>query len=96
MIVSSVELPKITRELDTANAPGYTIIRQVSGKGFRGMSFEDDAMNSIANAYVIVFCPPEQTRALVEAIKPILNKFGGHCFVSEVQEISSVRCIATL
>lgn len=96
IVSDSVELAKIVEALKEAGASSYTIIHNVESKGIKGTVFDDSAVTMLDNAYVIAFCPPEKLKALAEAIRPILNKFGGSCWISEVTEIRSVRCISSL
>jgi nitrogen regulatory protein PII len=91
----SVELTKIVKGLEKAGVTKYTVIRNVSGKGVKGSTGSDLEMTMIENDYVIAFCSPELIKPVVEAIKPILNKFGGACYISDSMEVSSVRCVAS-
>ena len=90
ILVDSAELPKILTGLDNAGVPGHTVIRNVVGK-----SPGADA-TQLDNVYVIAFCLPDRVKPLVENIRPILNKFGGTCYISDAMEIKSVRCVASL
>ena len=97
IISDSIELNKILAGLKTAGVVNYTVIRNVSGTGGRGNRDSSDLdMMSIENDYVIAFCLPEQVKTVAEVIRPILNKFGGTCYVSDAIEIKSMRCIASL
>jgi len=93
IIVNSVELPKILDSLEHSGIHGHAVIRNVSAKGLRETN-EDLDMMLDDNAYIIAFCMPEQIESVVGHIRPILNKFGGTCYVSDVMEIRSVKCIA--
>lgn len=95
IIANSFELGKLLDALEQAGITGHAVIRNVAGKGFRGGS-EDLDMTMLDNVYVIAFCAPENIKPVVESIRPILNKFGGTCYVSDVMEIRSVRCIASM
>ena len=90
VLVDSVELTKILAGLDKAGVPGHTVIRNVVGR-----SPGADA-TQLDNVYVIAFCDPDQVKHVVENIRPILNKFGGGCYISDAMEIKSVRCVASL
>lgn len=95
IIANSVELGKILDGLDKSGVHGHAVIRNVAGKGLRGGS-EDLDMTMLDNVYIIAFCMPEQIKAVIENVRPLLNKFGGACYVSDVMEIRSVRCVASL
>jgi nitrogen regulatory protein PII len=96
IVSDSVELGKILRSLDKADVSSYTIIRNVAGKGVTGRLYEDSAVTDLDNVYVIAFCLPDQVKPVVEGIKPILNKFGGSCWISDVMEVRSVKCVASM
>lgn len=86
----SVELAKILDGLDKAGVTEHTVIRNVVSKTRRIEATELD------NVYVIAFCLSDSVKTVVENIRPILNKFGGACYISDVMEIRSVRCVASL
>ncbi|WP_421656643.1 P-II family nitrogen regulator [Leptothermofonsia sp. ETS-13] len=96
IISDSVEMGKIVEALKKAGVTSYTVIHNVESKGIKGTVFDDSSVTMLDNAYVIAFCPPEKAKSVVEVVRPILNKFGGSCWISEVMEIRSVRCIASM
>lgn len=95
VIANSVELGKILDGLKQGGVSGHIVIRNVAGQGLRGGS-EDLEMTMLDNIYVIAFCAPEKIKPAMEAIRPILNKFGGSCYISDAMEIRSTRCVASL
>ena len=95
IIANSFELGRILDGLRKAEVTGYLLLRNVAGQGLRGGS-EDLDMTMLDNVYVIAFCAPEKIKATVEIIRPILNKFGGTCYVSDAMEIRSMRCVASM
>ncbi|NJO79216.1 MAG: P-II family nitrogen regulator [Cyanobacteria bacterium RM1_2_2] len=97
IIANSRELAKILEALEKSGVHGHAVIRNVAGKGLRGDDANEDLdMTMLDNVYILAFCMPDQIKPVVETIRPILNKFGGTCYVSDVMEIRSVRCIASL
>jgi nitrogen regulatory protein PII len=95
IIANSFELSKILESLDKSGIHGHAVIRNVAGKGLRDDA-EDLDMTMLDNVYIIAFCAPEQLKTVVENVRPLLNKFGGTCYISDVMEIRSVKCIASL
>ena len=95
IIANSFELGKILDGLDKSGVNGHIVIRNVAGKGLGGTR-EDLDMTMLDNVYIIAFCMPEQIKPVVENIKPLLNKFGGTCYISDVMEVGSVRCVASM
>ncbi|KGF72328.1 nitrogen regulatory protein P-II [Neosynechococcus sphagnicola sy1] len=94
IIANSFELEKIVDGLDKSGVHGHAVIRNVAGKGLRDS--EDLDMTMLDNVYIIAFCMPDQAKAVVENVRPLLNKFGGTCYISDVMEIRSVKCVASL
>lgn len=92
IIANSFELGKILDSLDKSGVHSHTVIRNVAGKGLR----EDLDLTMLDNVYIIAFCMPEHVKAVVENVQPLLNRFGGTCYISDVMEIRSVRCVASL
>jgi nitrogen regulatory protein PII len=95
IIANSFELGKILDGLKQAGVSGHLVIRNVAGQGLSGSS-EDLDLTMLDNVYVIAFCPPEKIKPVVEIIRPILNKFGGTCYISDAMEIRSTRCVASM
>ncbi len=95
IIANSFELGRILDGLSKSGVHGHAVIRNVAGKGLREGT-EDLDMTMLDNVYIIAFCMPDQLKTVVENVRPLLNKFGGTCYVSDVMEISSVKCVASL
>lgn len=93
IIASSFELGKILEALDKSGVRGHAVIRNVAGKGLSGNT-EDLDFTMLDNVYIIGFCNPELLQTLVTNIRPLLNKFGGTCYVTDAQEIRSVQCVS--
>jgi nitrogen regulatory protein PII len=95
IIANALELARILESLEKTGVHGHAVIRNVAGKGLRGNN-EDLDMTMLDNVYILAFCMPDQIEPVVESIRLLLNKFGGTCYVSDVMEIRSVRCVASL
>ncbi|MFM7887469.1 MAG: P-II family nitrogen regulator [Pseudanabaena sp.] len=96
IVSDSVESHKITKVLETVGVLNYTVIRNVIGKGVSGTNSGDLDMSMLENDYVIAFFVADKTTSLVEQLKPIINKFGGACYISDAMEIRSIQCVASL
>ncbi len=96
ILSDSVELAKILAGLEQVGVSSYTVIRNVVGRGVQGTVFDDSAVTMLDNAFVIAFCFPDQVKPVIEIIRPILNKFGGSCWISDATEIRSVRCVSSM
>jgi nitrogen regulatory protein PII len=95
IIANSFELGKILDGLKQAEITGHIVIRNVAGQGLSGSS-EDLDFTRLDNIYIIAFCSPDKIKPAVEIIRPILNKFGGTCYISDTMEIRSTQCVASL
>jgi nitrogen regulatory protein PII len=96
IISDSVESEKIIEILKKSGVSSYTVVRNVGGAGVKGTISSDLDMMRMENDYVLAVCAPEQVKAVAEGLKPIFNRFGGICLISDAMEIRSVRCIASL
>jgi nitrogen regulatory protein PII len=95
IISDSVELEKIVEILKKSGVSSYTVIRNVGGAGVKGTISSDLDMMGMENDYVLAICPPENVEAIAESLKPIFNRFGGVCLISDAIELRSVRCITS-
>ncbi|MBW4468239.1 MAG: P-II family nitrogen regulator [Pegethrix bostrychoides GSE-TBD4-15B] len=95
IIANALELAKILESFENTGIYSHVVIRNVAGKGLQGFS-EDLDMTMLDNVYILAFCMPDDIKPAVESIRAVLNKFGGSCYISEVMEIRSVRCVASL
>lgn len=85
IVIDSLELHKLLKILEQAGVSGYTVIRDAAGKGDRGARAGDQLTDVLKNSYIITTCAEEQLQPLVEAIRPLLKRFGGICLVSDAQ-----------
>ena len=83
IIVDSVELRRVSEVLDRLGVSGCSVIRDVRGKGDRGTRGGDELTDVFRNSYILTVCSLEQVDTVVEAIRPILKKWGGVCLVSD-------------
>ena len=87
IIMDSTGLGKIAKILETVGVSGYTVIRDVTGSGDRGLRPGDELTDVFKNTYVMTACPEEKVQQIVDAIRPVLKRFGGVCLVSDAQWI---------
>ncbi|MFM9041157.1 MAG: P-II family nitrogen regulator [Vulcanococcus sp.] len=88
LFISERELTKILEAIEAAGAPGYTVMKHVTGKGPHGSVSESMDFSGLgANAHVIVFCEPALLDGLRSALQPLLSYFGGMAYVSEAQPL---------
>lgn len=84
IIIESLEVGNITSILESINVSGYTIIKDIIGKGGRGNRLADELTDVFKNNYIIVVCDNDKALEIIEAIRPILKKVGGVTLLSDV------------
>jgi len=88
IIIDTSWIEDTIKILDSVSVSGYTIIKETSGKGDRGLSCPDIGC-SFSNSYIMTVCTNEkQLNNLVQKITPLLKKLGGVCLVTEAQWVN--------
>jgi hypothetical protein len=86
LFLNERELEKVCKAILKAGAPGYSVMRHVTGMGVGGeISEAMDFSNFGANAHVIVFCAADLLPGLREEVNPLLRRYGGVGFVSDAE-----------
>ncbi|WP_319422006.1 P-II family nitrogen regulator [Pleurocapsa sp. FMAR1] len=95
--MASKEVEKITKVLDAVKVSSYSIIRDVIGKSHLGTVSDDVNLGSskLSNVFIICYCSSDKVEPIVTKVKPILNKYGGVCYLFEAMEISSIHYVAS-
>jgi hypothetical protein len=91
IMADSGELHKLTKILNRTTGVTYTVIRNVVSHGVCGETDQSDI--ALENDYIIAFCDPDRAQPLLAELQPVLNRFGGACFMSEALEVKSMRCV---
>ncbi len=84
IIIDALEVEHVVKFLDEIGVSGYSIINDVIGKGHRGVRSGYEFADLFKNSYIMVVCDEKEMHRIVEAIRPIIKKFGGICIVSDV------------
>lgn len=71
--------------LSRAGVDGYTLIRGVTGSGERGLRRGDEISGVSNNHYILTTCAPEKLDAVVSELRPLLERAGGVCLVSDAR-----------
>ncbi|WP_419183589.1 P-II family nitrogen regulator [Scytonema hofmannii] len=89
IIVSTLELRKVIDVLDSIRGCGYTLIENASGKGERGVCY-NDLGREFSNSYISTICTTQkQLDYLIGDILPIIKRVGGICLVTETNSAIS-------
>jgi nitrogen regulatory protein PII len=87
IIISTLELEQVLSILDSVRVSGYTVIENTSGKGERGV-FYNDLGREFSNSYITAICTNQkQIDYVINDIIPILKRIGGICLVTEAHSI---------
>ena len=84
IILESVYLNRLIELFDKKEISGYTIIRDVEGKGITGIKSADEITDVFSNNYVFTVCDEDKLMNIVEDIRRFIKKYGGRCIVSDV------------
>lgn len=83
IIIVDLEIESVLDILNQVKVSGYTVIKNTSGKGDRGVA-NDDLGTVFSNSYIMTVCTNEkQLEQLVDTVTPLLRKIGGICLVTE-------------
>ena len=82
--IESIYLNRLIELFDRKEITGYTIIRDVEGKGITGIKSADEITDVFSNNYVFTVCDEDKLMNIVEDIRAFIKKYGGRCIVSDV------------
>lgn len=81
------EFPLVEQILESHGITGYMVLHDVEGKGNRHLDSVDALTGAPESRLIMTTCPPEAIDDLVEALRPILTRFGGACIVYDAQSL---------
>ncbi|CAD5963114.1 Nitrogen regulatory protein P-II [Planktothrix tepida] len=85
IIIDTFHIQDALNILDQVKVSGYTVIKDTSGKGDRGISCSDLECD-FTSSYIMTVCTNEkQLNTLIELIKPLLQKVGGVCLLTDAK-----------
>jgi nitrogen regulatory protein PII len=87
IIADEQEMHRILTGLEGVGVPGYTVIHNVTGKTPRATMADDLPISGLGNVYVLCFCSEPIAEKVTIVIVPILRKFGGVCYISDVVRV---------
>ena len=87
IVVESLKLKKMYNIIHKSKMPGYTIIPDVGGSGQTGRHDIEEVSDACRNSLITIICTPEEADRLTDEVRPIIQRHGGICFVSNVETI---------
>ena len=88
LFLNEREVEKVCKAMLMAGAPGYSVMRHVTGMGVGGEISEAMDFSSFgANAHVIIYCESEVLSRLREGVQPLLDYYGGVAFVADAHPL---------
>lgn len=88
IVIDSLHIHRIVEILERKGVSGYTIVKDVQGKGDRGIMAGDEVTDVFKNSYIFTVCDEKTSMEIAEEIKPLLKKIGGICIISDVLWVS--------
>lgn len=85
IVADARRIKEICRVLEDLRVSGYTVVPAVTGHGDRGIRSGDELSGVFENSLLLTTCAADELDDLVEAIRPVLKKFGGVCLVSDAR-----------
>jgi nitrogen regulatory protein PII len=85
IVTDALEMREVIAVLERVGISAYTLVKDVVGKGERGLQTGDDLTDVFKNSLLLTACPVEKLPPLIAAIRPILKKRGGICLVSDAE-----------
>ena len=83
IVIDAAHTPELIRVVKDAGVPGYTLLRDVQGSGDRGDRSGDGLSNVYRNCYLVTAVSEDIAQTLVEAIRPLLQRYGGVCLMTD-------------
>lgn len=88
IIVPNPEARPVLLLLEKHGIPHYSMIRDVSGRGDRGVQDGKGLSETFINVMIICYITPASFEAVKESLRTELSRFGGVAVVSDVDWLS--------
>lgn len=84
LVIRGDRLRYLEEEMTQAEITGYTIIRDVSGKGHHGFHGGRLVFNEKDSyAFILAVAPWEKVKKVIQSMKPLLEEDSGVMFISD-------------
>ena len=88
IVTLSLEIGRLCRALERVGVNAYTVIDDARGKGDRGIRGNDELSNVFKNSVLLTTCVPDDLDRVLDVVRPILQRFGGVCLVSDAHSLT--------
>lgn len=89
IVADSATATRILAALDQVGLYDYTVIKEVFGHGTRGERGGDPFFGTFDNNYILLVVSPDAAGRATEAIRPLIQRFGGICVVSDAARLEA-------
>lgn len=89
IILDYVVLNKLLQKLDELKVEGYSVIKDVMGKGSQGNRDGHGLMAGFKNCYVMLITHDDDIDKIINGVNPLIKSFGGLCVVTNVEKFVS-------
>ena len=89
LIIESVYINRLLELFKKHSIIGYTIIKNIEGRGGHGLKTADDVSDVFTNIYVFTVCEENVFLAMKEEIRSFVTKYGGKCIITDAMVILS-------
>jgi hypothetical protein len=87
ILTGAQEFSLIEQVLERHGITGYMVLDGVHGKGNRQLGSVDPLTGASESRLIKTTCPPDRFDALVNALQPILGRYGGTCIVYDAESL---------
>lgn len=88
IVVERTQSRQVAAALDALQAGGFTILYGAGGSGDRGPRRADDVTDTDENCvFIVAVDGEEEAKQIVEAVRPVLRRYGGLCLVSDAMRV---------
>ena len=91
IIIEAIKTKKVIGILERLSVEGYTILQDASGAGTHGKYDAEELTDVFKNTFFIIVCDEKKAEELASQMLPILKKYGGICYMSDVQRVDITK-----
>lgn len=84
IIVESIYIKRVLDLFAKKEITGYTIIRDIEGRGGHGLKTADEVTDVGSNSYIFTVCEDEKFKNMIEDVRSFIKRHGGKCIITDV------------